>query len=397
MAGWLLRNDIIKTPRVEVAIRRVPRHLFVPDVSLDKGYGHDSVITSRDKAGITISSASGPGVVAQMLEQLTVQPGDRILEIGAGTGYNAALLADLAGPDGQVTTLDVDEDIVADARHHLDSAGYGQVTVVHGDGTAGYPGNAPYDRVIVTCGAWDLPPAWRDQMTADARLVVPLRMRRFTRSIAFDRDGDVLRGQDMSECGFMPMRGPGLMPERTITIRAGEHPVVILRIDDNTPVDEDALSTALSSEPVVTWTGVIVPLAPFTQMDFWLGDVENYCRVLLLDGARTRGLPAPAYDYGSMGVYRHGTFAYLTHRDTGTAGSTSGGAMQELGVVGCGPAGASLCEQMTSRLQAWSRALPSVTSLRVDAYPAGVVPGADGALMVISKHHAELHACISTA
>jgi protein-L-isoaspartate(D-aspartate) O-methyltransferase len=397
MADWLLRNEIIETARAEAAIRSVPRHVFVPHVPVEQAYGHDSVTTRRDEAGVPISSASGPGVVARMLEQLAVRPGDRVLEIGAGTGYNAALLAYLAGPDGQVTTIDVDDDIVADARSHLRAAGYGRVTVVKGDGAAGYPAHAPYDKIIVTAGAWDLPAAWREQMTVCARLVVPLRMRGFTRSIAFDRDGDVLRGREMSECGFMPMRGPGLMPERNITIRAGSDPAVILRIDDEIHADEAALAQSLAAEPSVTWTGVHVPPGPLIHMDFWLGSIENYCRVLLLDGARTRGLPAAAYDYGSMGAYDRGTFAYLTRRDTSPADHDTDGPSQELGVCICGPSGDPLAERIITRLQAWSRELPSATRLHVDAYPAGAAPGTDNVLMVIKKHHTELHACTSTA
>jgi protein-L-isoaspartate(D-aspartate) O-methyltransferase len=81
--------------------------------------------------------------VARMLGQLDMRRGHHVLEIGAGTGYNAALLAHLAGPDGQVTTIDLDEDIVADARSHLARAGYGNVTVVRGDGNAGCPRMPP--------------------------------------------------------------------------------------------------------------------------------------------------------------------------------------------------------------------------------------------------------------
>jgi len=393
MTDWLLRNDIIKTPQVEAAMRAVSRHLFVPHAPAEEAYGHDSVVTRRDEAGIAISSASGPGIVAGMLEQLDVRPGHRVLEIGAGTGYNAALLAHLAGPHGQVTTIDLDQDIVDDARSHLDAAGYGNVTVVQGDGAEGYLDHAPYDRIAVTAGAWDLPPAWRDQLAPDGRLVVPLRMRGFTRAVAFDRDGDVLRGRSMFECGFMPMRGPGVVAERNITVRAGQDPAVILRIDDGKPADETALGGALAAEPLVTWTGVVVPPGEFEHLDFWLADLDGFCRVLLLDGARAHGLPTPAYSYGSMGAFEHGTFAYLTRRNAGQADEPE----QELGVCACGPSGESLAGQITARLQAWNRDLPSVTGLHVDAYPAGAAPGTDGTLLVIRKHHAELHACVSAA
>ncbi|MGH3885395.1 MAG: methyltransferase domain-containing protein [Pseudonocardiaceae bacterium] len=102
-------------------------------------------------------------------------PGHRVLEIGAGTGYNAALLAHLVGPAGKVTTVDIDSKVVRGARECLAAAGYRGVSVVCGDGEFGYSDHAPYDRIVVTAGAWDLPPAWVDQLAAGGRLVVPLR------------------------------------------------------------------------------------------------------------------------------------------------------------------------------------------------------------------------------
>lgn len=96
-----------------------------------------------------------------------------------------------------------------------------------------------------------------------------------------------------------------------------------------------------------------------------------------------------------MGAYAGGTFAYLTRRGTAQAGA-DGGRMQELDVCTCGPSGAALAAQVTARLQAWNHAMPSIGSLRVDAYPAGMT-AAPGAFLAIRKHHTELHAYTSAA
>ncbi len=99
-----------------------------------------------------------------MLEMLDLQPGQHVLEIGAGTGYAAALMAHLVGETGQVVTIDLDEDIVNDARGHLKAAGIEHVQVICGDGALGWEEAAPYDRVVLTVGASDIAPAWREQI-----------------------------------------------------------------------------------------------------------------------------------------------------------------------------------------------------------------------------------------
>src|SRR5260370_21258761 len=116
----LCRGAVRVPPAVERALLLVPRHLFVPGVPLREAYA-DIAIPTHWEDGMPVSSASQPAIVALMLEQLRVEPGMRVLEVGAGTGYNAALLAELAGPRGQVVTLDIAPEIVAEARAHLDA------------------------------------------------------------------------------------------------------------------------------------------------------------------------------------------------------------------------------------------------------------------------------------
>ncbi len=141
-------------PRVLAAIRTVPRHAFVPGADLADAYNPDlAVITKRTTAGAALSCASVPYLVAAMLGQLDVRDGHRVFEAGAGTGWNAALLATLAGPGGHVSTIDIDPAITAQAAANLERAGYAGVHVTTGDAALGVPENAPYDRAIITFAA----------------------------------------------------------------------------------------------------------------------------------------------------------------------------------------------------------------------------------------------------
>lgn len=150
----------LHSSRIEQVLRTVPRHLFVPDATLQDAYANKAITTKPGGSnGRPASCASVPTVMAMMLGQLQTRPGDRVLEIGTGTGYNAALLAELVGETGQVTTIDIHSDVTEQARRALDETGYGRVHVVTGDGALGDPDRAPHDRIIVTVGPWDLPPA----------------------------------------------------------------------------------------------------------------------------------------------------------------------------------------------------------------------------------------------
>lgn len=178
------RGGVTLTPELVAAFAAVPREAFVPDGFRrnDGGwvkpgdddylalvYQDDALVTKvRDR--LPVSSTSQPSLMALMIEALDVRPGLRILEIGAGTGWNAALMAALGAT---VTSVDVQADVVEKARAAIARAGVEGVRVEHGDGYAGHPGGR-FDRVIVTVGVAGLSPWWLDQLEPDGVVVAPV-------------------------------------------------------------------------------------------------------------------------------------------------------------------------------------------------------------------------------
>ncbi|MFC7331520.1 methyltransferase domain-containing protein [Marinactinospora rubrisoli] len=178
-----------------MAFEEVPRHHFLPDRIrpvqardwvdrvrapeewLSLAYSDQPVVTQVDDGaddgpGVPSSSSSKPSVMAKMLMAAAVKPGDRVLEIGTGTGYNAALLAELVGSHGSVTTVEVDEDLSRQAQAALADAGY-RVKFVVGEGAAGWPSGAPFDAVIATCAVTRVPGAWLSQTRPGGVVVTP--------------------------------------------------------------------------------------------------------------------------------------------------------------------------------------------------------------------------------
>jgi protein-L-isoaspartate(D-aspartate) O-methyltransferase len=309
-----------------------------------------------------------------MLEQLDVRPGHRVLEIGTGTGYNAALLAFLVGGTGAVTTVEYDEDVARSARTALASAGYGAVTAVCGDGAFGWAAAAPYDRIIVTAGAWDVPPAWWDQLADDGVLLVPLRMRGLTRAVALERDGAILRSRSVEACGFIPLRGVGAVAEQNVWVRGADGDLLV-RVDDGQPVDTEALGHALDCPATVVWTGVgfVMP----ELLDFWLACLDGFCRVLASRDAVDSGrLVAPVFLWGSMGVYDGATIAYLTATED----------MSEVGVCAYGPDGAAVAGRVADRIRAWDADGGQRMQVRVEVWPIDVAPPSEGRLVIDKTH-----------
>ena len=354
-----------------------------PAASLDDAHSRNPVVTRRAPDGTSLSSASSPKLVATMLEQLAVQPGQRVLEIGAATGFNAALLAELTGPAGTVVTIELDDDLAAQAASNLRRAGYPDVRVTCGDGALGDPSQAPYDRIIVTAEAWDLVPAWWDQLTPDGRIVAPVRLHGsgLTRSIGFRRAGPgTLASESAAVCGSVPMRG--------IAEHAGQRiqlaPDAVLKVDAADLPDAPALAQVLAYPAAGHWTGIRVRHdEPAEHLDLWLATTTtdaSFSRLTVTREARDRGLANPAMRWAGASLYQGGTLAYVTARPVDDDTS-------ELGVTVHGPGSAKLAPAALSLLQEWHRqrpAQPALTARRApgDQHPVQALAAGTGNLAI---------------
>jgi protein-L-isoaspartate(D-aspartate) O-methyltransferase len=163
---------------------------------------------TRDEDGFPLTQTTNPELMARMLVGLQVEPGASALEIGTGSGYNAALLSELVGEGGRVVSIEVSETVSADARRRLLENGYGGVRLRVGDGWGGYAANAPYDRIIATTKPSRIPESWVLQLKPGGILVTPIDHPRSPTGtvVAYYRnEGGVLALFDGQVAGFIPM------------------------------------------------------------------------------------------------------------------------------------------------------------------------------------------------
>ncbi|GED88523.1 methyltransferase, FxLD system [Streptomyces sp. 6-11-2] len=347
LAQRLVDSGHLRSQAAIDAFRTTDRHAFLPGVGLESAYKEDAVPIKHDEHGEMISCISAPSIVATQLEQLGAQPGHKVLEAGAATGYNAALLGKIVTPDGQVWTLDVDQDLVAGASRHLADAGVDNATAVMADGAAGLPEHAPYDRIIFTVGAGDVPVKILDQLAPGGRLVLPMRIRgSISRSFAFERDGETWRTVSCEMATFIPLRKGVCDDVYTLVPMASEGNVRLETFSEQ-DIDRDALRTVLDQQQTKLYTGV-----KFRQGSAWEW-LYLYLACVLPNGLSR--LPGhrpgftPHFGWGSMAALDGGSLAYLTIRE----GEDERGRYWEVGVIGHGEGGADLAERVVSEIRAW--------------------------------------------
>ncbi|MEV4251698.1 methyltransferase, FxLD system [Spirillospora sp. NPDC049652] len=370
---------------VEAALRTVPRELYAPNTPLPEAYANSAIVTKR-RGEESISSVSAPFLIAEMLGQavdaLDGLKGRHVLEIGSG-GYNASLLAELVGPAGSVTTVDIDPEVTGRASACLAAAGYHDVEVVCADGEHPVGPGRRYDLIIVTAGAWDIPAAWREQLTDGGVLVVPLRTFGLTRSWALRRAGQELVSHSHRQCGFVSVQGAGAHEVRYLDIADGVH----LRLDEDQQVDPAMVTELMLQHRQQAWTGLsLAPRTVLADLDLWLatrlvGEADEFVILTAQEAAVESGVVAPAWRFGTPATVETGAFCYRSQL-------LWTGQRFDVGAIAHGPHGSAAAKRMVEHMRAWVDEDSPSPALRVLAAqtPDGDLPAGT----VLDKRHSRL-------
>lgn len=290
----LVERGVASSESVEQALRKVRRHRFVngwyrleatdfqavfhpvdydrdhptPE-QLEEIYSNKALITAVEGA-LPTSSTSQPSLVACMLELLALRPGMRVLEIGTGTGYNAALLAEIVGSSGHVYTIELQEDVAERASDSLLEEGYTDVRVFCRDGYLGVPEAAPFDRIVATVGCSDVSPHWIEQLKPDGAMLIPIQRGHFDPLVEVRRDLETPScavGQIVGRSGFMPIQGVmgWVNPWRSLIARMPNSPLWSRPLPEGlSPLDEE---TSVHEDPRHLGFHFFLTLA---SRDLWL-------------------------------------------------------------------------------------------------------------------------------
>ncbi|UCE37508.1 MAG: protein-L-isoaspartate O-methyltransferase [Thermoplasmata archaeon] len=198
----LVRRGYISKPEIIKAMMKVPRHLFVPKEIEPYAY-HDC--PQQIGCGQTISA---PHMVGIMVEKLDLAPGQKVLEVGGGSGYHAAVVAQIVGLKGHVYSVEFVKELTKIGKENIKKCGLGEiVTMINGDGSLGLPEYAPYDRIYVTCASPDLPAPLIEQLKDKGKLLIPSGGRHYQTLVYLEKKGKKIVKKDYGGCVFVPLRG----------------------------------------------------------------------------------------------------------------------------------------------------------------------------------------------
>jgi len=371
LVAQLERQGTIRSPRIAAAMRAVPRHAFVPALPLTAAY-RDEVVPVKISDREPTSTLSQPTAIATMLEQLQLAPGLRVLEVGTGTGYNAALLSVVAGSDDLVTTIDLDADLAERARGHLAACGHAGLRVLAGDGFFGAPARAPFDRIELSVATRVLSPYWLAQLADGGLLVGPLHVKGLPfLTPAFRKHGERLVAESIRACTFVLMRGAAASPPATFRLPVRPELRFVWESSDEFPAG--LLTRILKKEGrprgdiPVAWAAATYVLLTRDDTFYAETDDHQYRGIALFD-RDTESLASviSASDgWGSPGVITYG--------------------------------GDTAYDRLGAALDAWTHAgRPGLDALRLTAVPSGApVALADGAHR-IPKPHVDIIAAYAT-
>ncbi|MDX2077466.1 MAG: class I SAM-dependent methyltransferase [bacterium] len=265
LVDLLRQRGMLTDPQVAEALLAIPRHLFLPDAPLERVYADETVDVKTDIRGDATCSDTMPSMVAHLLQQLSLKRGQNVLHIGTGTGYVSALMAYLVGKDeGTITSLEIERDIAKEAQAKLMRNGYAKVNVVNTDGAEGYAPRAAYDRIVATCGVWDIPPTWIKQLKPEGRLIAPIWLDGLQVMASFSQQPDgTLYAENVIPSAFVYIRGIAEGPLVRKFVGSTE---LLLLADEIEKIDTVALSVLLSSDAELCYLS-----APLNTIEYWYG------------------------------------------------------------------------------------------------------------------------------
>jgi len=198
----LIRKGYVESVAVEKAMRKVPRHEFVPERVKERAY-----IDSPQPIGEG-QTISAPHMVAMMVEKLDLKEGQKVLEIGGGMGYHAAVIAEIIGEDGRVYSIEYVSSLAKSAQKRLKKVGYNNVKIIRGDGSSGYEKGGPYHRISVACGAPSIPSPLLEQLATGGKILIPVGNKFFqTLKKATKKKENEIKKEDLGGVRFVPLKG----------------------------------------------------------------------------------------------------------------------------------------------------------------------------------------------